>query len=321
MAPGCYLAYLTRLALARQYVNYSNIALKTVAPAGAAADDVPPEIENGEIEARINQEVLRVPECGQCANCTETSKARKLCVKRLQTRKKLVAAETAKIYSENKGKKGKKRKQEKMTQFPNPKKPKISPAPKKKIPKMMKTANGQVKPRVTSQGNKRMAIPDEHFPEFCRRIGATGTGERMKLINQFAEEHPTVSVRQVTLKLGEITTKEMPACVKPSEEQKKQGRAFMFYLRPRFYKYLPPEERPEGWEKYAELDEKAWQSEQAERKRKRAEKGEGNSEFMDSASNISPSVGDGDGDDDDDEGGDETEDEGAERAPKRLKVE
>lgn len=291
-----------------QYVNYSNITLKTAGP----TEDIPPEIENGEIEARINLPVLAVPECGQCRNCTETTKARKLCVKRLEVRKKLVAAETSRIYAESKGKKGKKRKleKEKTPQFPNPKKVKVAPMPKKKIPKMMKTANGQVKPRVTSQGNKRMAIPDDVFPEFCRRIGAQGTGERMKLITQFAEEHPTVSVRQVTLKLGEITTKEMPACVKPSD--KKTGRAFMFYLRPRFYKYLPAEERPDGWEKYAEMDEKAWQSEQEERKRKRglAEKADS---VGDGASNFSPSVAD-------DDDGDETEDEG-EPMTKKLRME
>lgn len=279
--------------------------------AGPADDGIPPEIENGEIEARINLPVLAVPECGQCRNCTATTKARKLCEKRLEVRKKLVAMETSKIYAESKGKKGKKRKleRERTKQFPNPKKPKVAPAPKKKIPKMMKTANGQVKPRVTSQGNKRMAIPDDVFPEFCRRIGAQGTGERMKLITQFAEEHPTVSVRQVTLKLGEITTKEMPACVKPSD--KKTGRAFMFYLRPRFYKYLPPDERPEGWEKYAEMDEKAWQSEQEDRKRKRglADKADSVGE---SASHFSPSVADDDGD--------ETEDEG-EPVNKKLRIE
>mmetsp|Transcript_22103 Transcript_22103/g.22407 ORF Transcript_22103/g.22407 Transcript_22103/m.22407 type:complete len:114 (+) Transcript_22103:2315-2656(+) len=48
---------------------------------------------------------------------------------------------------------------------------------------------------------------------FCRRIGPYGTGERMKLINQFAEEHPETSIRQITIKLGEITCKEPPGCV------------------------------------------------------------------------------------------------------------
>lgn len=234
----------------------------------------------------------------------------------MEVRKKLVAGETEKIYAENKGKQGKKRKADKMIQFPNPKKPKTAPAPKKKIPKMMKTANGQVKPRVTSQGNKRMAIPDEHFPEFCRRIGAHGTGERMKLINQFAEEHPTVSVRQVTLKLGEITTKEMPGCINADDaNERRMGRAFMFYLRPRYYRYLPPEDRPEGWEQYAEMDEKAWQAEQEERKLKKSDKDGDSSERMENASNISPSVGDEDENDED-----ETEEDGA-GAAKRMKIE
>lgn len=315
-----------------QYVNYSNITLKTAAPTLIDGEEIPLELENGDVEARINQAVLRVPECGQCEHCLEKGPVRKLCVKRIEARKQLVEVETKKILAENKGKPGKKRKSETKTLFPNPKKPKSIQAMKKKVPKMMKTAAGQVKLRVTSQGNKRMAIPDEHFPEFCRRIGAGGTGERMKLINQFAEEHPTVSVRQVTLKLGEITTKEMPACVKPPE--KKQGRAFMFYLRPRFYKHLPPEERPEGWEKYAEIDERLWEAEQQSSgngKRKKSSSSSNNtvtsshasvadesitSEKAETASNVSPSV----GDDDDEEDGEETGDEAVEPAVKKLRI-
>lgn len=130
----------------------------------------------------------------------------------------------------------------------------------KKSPKlMMKKANGQLKPRITSNGNKRMSIPDELFPEFCHRIGAHGTGERVNVINQFVEDHPTISIRQVTIKLSEITTRDRPAWI--PEPEKKQGRAFMFYLRPRYYKHLPPHERPEGWEAYAEEDERKWQEE------------------------------------------------------------
>jgi hypothetical protein len=306
-----YVVWLTNLIIfILQYVNYSSITLK-----GTGEDDGPPEIENGEIEARINLGILGVPECGQCSNCTEKTKARKLCEKRLELRKRLIEEETNKIYANGKGKhSGKKRKPDKMTQFPNPKKPKMAPAPKKKIPKMMKTANGEVKARVTSQGNKRMGIPDEHFPEFCRRISAQGTGERMNLINQFAEEHPTVSVRQVTLKLGEITTKDMPGCVTAVEREKKVGRAFMFFLRPRFYKYLPADERPEGWETYAEMDEKAWRDEQEERKRKRgmmenAESVSSDKMEMESPSNRSPtasSVADEEGDETDDDEGETT---------------
>jgi hypothetical protein len=304
-----------------QYVNYSSITLKTT-----AKDDKeePIELENGELEARINLAVLRVPECGQCAKFTEKSQSRKLCEKRMEARKKLIAAEKKliyKVYKEDK-KNGKKRKSE-IPAFHAPKKMKMSTGPKKKVPKMMKKANGQLKPRVTSQGNKRMSIPDDLFPGFCRRIGAKGTGERMKLINQFAEENPTVSVRQVTLRLGEITTKELPGCVEPVEKEKKTGRAFMFYLRPRFYKHLLPEDRPAGWEKYAEEDLRKWQIEQASKPSKKRKKQEERlsissvastttSDKAESVSNASPSVVDDDGD--------ETEDESAEPVAKILKM-
>ena len=212
------------------------------------------------------------------------------------------------------------------------KKPKAGTGSKKKVPKLMKKANGQFKQRVTSQGNKRMSIPDELFPEFCRRISAQGTGERMKLINQFAEDYPTVSVRQVTLRLGEITTKELPECVEPPE--KKAGRAFMFYLRPKFYKFLPEDERPNEWERYAEEDEVRWQMEMSKKRPNVDHQSVGSeraesvtSDRMDSASNISPSIGD-DGNEDEeeddneevDDDGEETEDE-REPVSKRLKME
>ena len=238
-----------------KYVNYSSITLKAGGPTATSIKDgkeggQPAALENGEIEALINKAILKVPECGQCANCIDKGQIRRLCEKRLESRKKLIAAETKRLKElEGKGsdkKKGnKKRKAESNGQTPAPKKMKVSPGlQKKKGPKLMKNANGQLKPRVTSQGNKRMSIPDDLFPEFCRRISAQGTAERMKLINQFAEEHPTISVRQVTLRLNEITTRDMPGCVKAKE--KKNGRALTFYLRPRFYKYLPPEDRPKA---------------------------------------------------------------------------
>jgi hypothetical protein len=49
-------------------------------------------------------------------------------------------------------------------------------------------------------------------------------------------------------------------------KKKKMGRTFMFYLRPCFYKFLAPEDRPKNWEKYAIEDEKLWQLEQEEAK-------------------------------------------------------
>jgi hypothetical protein len=310
-----------------KYVNYSSITLKNVGPAAGAKDAQPVTLENGQVEATINKAVLRVPECGQCGNCTDKGQIRKLCEKRLHERNLLVAAETTRILEiEGKStdkKKSKKHKLESTTSVsPPPKKMKMSPGPKSKGPKLMKKADGQLKPRVTSQGNKRMAIPVELFPDFCGRISAEGTGERMKLINQFADEHPTISVRQVTIRLGEITTRELPACVKPPE--KKNGRAFMFYLRPRFYKYLSADERPEEWEKYAAEDEAKHQEERANRK---------NGIIKDSDENFrASSMGDRDemqsngspvenGGDDYDDDGEETEDEGdQELVPKELKM-
>lgn len=209
--------------------------------------------------------VLRVPECGVCNSCTEKTSRRKLCKDRLDVREKLMGTVFKKVASADpeKSKKSKKRKAE---QSSNPKKGSktssgtAAPSAAKKAPKpLMKKANGLVKARITSNGNKRMAIPDDLLPEFCRRIGAHGTGERLNLINQFVDDYPTVSIRQVTIKMSEVTTKDRPHWI--PEPEKKQGRAFMFYLRPRFYPLLPEEERPEGWEAAAAEDEQKWQEE------------------------------------------------------------
>jgi len=123
-------------------------------------------------------------------------------------------------------------------------------------------ANGKAKATSSQGGSKRMCIPDDLFPGFCRRIGAFGCSERMKLASQFVEEHPAISHRQVTIRLAEITTKDIPACIPKPE--KKLGRSFLFYLRPKFYSFLPPDERPDDWEKYAAEDEILYEKDQAE---------------------------------------------------------
>jgi len=334
-----------------QYVNFSNINLKggtTFTTAGGEYTfEVLPDLESGAIEARINRSILAIPECGRCENCINKGTVRRLCVKRLEERQRLIKNET-KAVLKARGKSTanikpgmitttsavptkpiisssnvKKRKNDvkDIVDIPKTKKTKVSQAPKKKTPKMMMTLSG-MRPRVTSQGNKRMSIPDEAFPDFCRRIGPYGTGERMKLINQFADDHPETSIRQVTLKLGEITCREPPACIDMTGRKPK---AFMFYLRPRYYKYLYPEDRPDDWEKYAAEDDILWEKEQEEKKKgvktkakkvtKAAADGESvSSDRLESASNVSPSV---TGDDDD---GDETEDEGVGSAVKQLKV-
>lgn len=279
-----------------------------------------------EIEAIINPAVLRVPECGKCTSCIDDS-SRKLCERRLEVRNKLIAAETKRLKdSQAKGQKAKKRKHQKSPSKDaksNGSATKKDSGPSKK--KKIKISNdGVVKPRVTSQGNKRMSIPDELFPEFCRRIGAQGTGERMKLINKFAEDYPSISVRQVTMKFGEITTRDVPGCVSPPE--KKSGRAFLFFLRPKFYHELPEDERPEGWEKYAKEDELLWKEEKIAKKKEKAKRDQLVKDMMeDTASKsqisetesrdlISPFPTGGSSVD----GGDETEDE-AEPVQKKIK--
>jgi len=357
-----------------QYVNFSNITLRGVRSDSTAAIEnqfeVLPDLENGVIEARINRAILAIEECGHCENCISKGRGvRKLCMRRLEERKRLIRNAT-KVALKARGKSmanmkagvitaskppalkpqpksaptinvniSKKRKIETKPigegskQPSSKKKSKCSPTSKKKNPNTIETQNGINRPRITSQGNKRMAIPDEAFPDFCRRIGPQGTGERMKLINQFAEEHTETSVRQITIKLGEITCREPPACV---DMTGRKIRPFMFYLRPRYYKYLYPEDRPDDWEIFSEEDDLLWEREQEEmRLNKEKEKlmktkkkpgknpteaVESNdvesisSDRLDNASNVSPSV---DGDDD----GDETEDEeGKEPDVKKIKA-
>lgn len=169
-------------------------------------------------------------------------------------------------------KKSKKRKAESSTPSTSSKKTKKSTSKTSssskggggKSPKnmMIKKSNGQLKARITSNGNKKMSIPDDVFPELCRRISANGTGERVSLINKFCEDYPTISMRQVTLKLSEITTRE------------RVNGKFIFYLRPRFYPLLPEEERPSGWKEAAEEDERKWKEEKLANKAASADKEE-----------------------------------------------
>jgi hypothetical protein len=247
-----------------QYVNYSNITLKAGGPALTGKDEKTGlTVQDGvNIETSINPAVLRVPACKQCPSCLNSNT--KLCLERLKVRNQLVVEETDRLGDSQSKKKTKKRKAGEVSPKKSPIKATSQDTSEKiKKPKklMMKKPDGQLKPRVTSQGNKRMSIPNVLFPDFCRRIGADGTAERMKLINQFVEENPTISARQVTMKLAEICTRDRPACI--SATDRKGGRAFIFYLRPCLYKHLPESERPADWERYAEADQILWDEEQA----------------------------------------------------------
>jgi hypothetical protein len=242
-----------------QYVNYSNITLRPPT-SQLKEENGPAAVKRGvQVEEKINTEILKIPICQVCSACT--SDDGRLCERRLDVRRKLIAAEKAHPLMKDKTK-PQKRKAEHGTKKPDKPAIKSSISTVKKN-KMMRQADGQLKVRVTSQGNKRMSIPDELFPEFCRKISAAGTSSRTSLVNEFIEAHPTISARQVTLRLAEVTTRDRPACVPEAPPEKKKGPKFMFYLRPCFYKYLPEDERPDGWEQYAEVDQKAYDAEQA----------------------------------------------------------
>jgi len=260
-----------------QYVNYSNITLKSCADRDEATGL---SLKDGvNLEAKINAEVLKIPACTVCENCTTSNT--KLCAKRLELRNQLIQEE---VRRHSPKRKAKKRKAEETTPNKTPSGPASASAKStssssnghskpgrssassggQKKQMLMKLSDGQIKPRVTSQGNKRMSIPDELFPEFCRRITAYGIWKRDDFVQEFSADNPTISMRQVSIRLNEITTRDRPACIS-GEPPGKTGRAVTFYLKPRYYRHLPPDERPPGWEKCAAEDEALWAREQEER--------------------------------------------------------
>ena len=295
-----------------QYVNYSSITLKAGGPNSKDGGHlIVMKGANGEdIEGRINRAILKVPECGLCASCTDC-RSRRLCEERLKVRNELLATETEEMETEiKKGKGGgsKKRKLETASpKFGGKTSPKPFWSSTKKVSSGLKK-----KPRVTSQGNKRMSIPMEIFPEFCRRIGATGTAQRMKLINKFVEDYPDISVRQVTMRFTDITTKDCPPGITPPE--KKSGRAFQFYLRPKFYAYLTADDKkPENWEKLMADDEILFVKEQEQKKLDQNSKAQQMKDMISETASVKSATSDA-GDVSEvamaaDEDGDETEDE------------
>eukprot|EP00957_Ditylum_brightwellii_P104635 7973265-Ditylum_brightwellii.AAC.1 len=132
-----------------------------------------------------------------------------------------------------------------------------------------------------------MEVSDDILPELCRRIGARGTNKRMKVINEFVKDHPETSLRQVTMKFSNITTKTLPACVPPPE--KHAGRAFCFFLRPRYYHLLPEDERPDEWKKYAKEDEVVWKEECKTKAKDKAKKEQKIKDMMEDASKLQAS--------------------------------
>ena len=245
------------------------------------------DVEKGVlIESKINPLILQIPVCNNCKNCLEPGITRKLCVKRMRARVRLVKEALADPTLVDKANAKRKlaategvKEKDGGTKLPYTGKKK-GPKPKQKeTPDSLKESNkftSKKSPtfggRSNSLGNKRMSVPEDLVPELCRRIGAHGTNKRMQVITDFARDHPTTSVRQVTFKFSEVVTRVIPACAGAPE--KRFGRAVSFYLRPRFYHYLPVEDRPKNWEKYAKEDELAWKEEcQALAKIKKSKEG------------------------------------------------
>ena len=128
-----------------------------------------------------------------------------------------------------------------------------------------KRGPGKAPGRGPGKGSVPMTIPDSLLPEYCRMISAEGTDARMDVINNFAQAHSQVSIRQSTIKFVELTTKDRPVCMGEIKKEDRKGmgkgRKVKFYLRPRFYHMLLEDDRPEGWEEAAKQDELLWQEE------------------------------------------------------------
>jgi len=264
---GCKeLAEITRQSILRgdQYVNYSHITLRA-GGSHITAEGTLTDVDGYDLEAFVNKEVLAVKECGECLPCRDR-KIRTLCTKRLEMRNKMIVKYNTLLKDSSKRKNSGKAKvagnNKKDKQYwPRKRSREESISDKSGKGGSSTTFKKKISPPGNPLGNKRMSVPDELLPDFCKRISAHGTRKRMQTINDFVKDHPSVSIRQVTFKFAEITTKTLPGCIPKPEKTKGKGRAFTFFLRPRFYHLLPEDERPNDWEQYAKEDEILWKEE------------------------------------------------------------
>lgn len=267
-----------------QYVNYSNITLKSggqhITENGAYTD-----LDGVDMEAYVNKAVLSVPECGECKFCVDR-KTRKLCVKRLKVREEKIKE------FDKKNREWVSNGSHRTRTLEKDKDANSQYWPKKRASDSlsMKSGNGKdssttvfkkkISPPGNPLGNKKMSVPEELLPELCRRVSANGTRKRMQVIQDFSKDNPSVSIRQVTFKFSDITTRDRPGCIEEVEKPKGKGRAFIFYLRPKFYPLLPEDERPENWEKYSKEDEVLYEEESRKSKEEQAKKARSMKEMM-----------------------------------------
>jgi hypothetical protein len=244
-----------------QYVNYSHITLKAgglhITKDGAMSD-----LDGIDMEAYVNKSVLSIPECGDCKSCRD-GKVKKLCIKRLEVRNKMLVEFNMKMkewvstckHDSNLMKNSMKDKKDRLYWPRKRSREESLDRTSTNGTASAKKSKKKISPPGNPLGNKRMSVPEELLPEFCKRIGVNGTSKRMQTIEEFVRDYPTVSIRQVTFKFAELTTRDLPGCVDKPEKPKGKGRAFTFFLRPRFYHHLPEEDRPTSWETFAKEDE------------------------------------------------------------------
>mmetsp|Transcript_31886 Transcript_31886/g.66859 ORF Transcript_31886/g.66859 Transcript_31886/m.66859 type:complete len:1528 (-) Transcript_31886:307-4890(-) len=258
---GCkVLAEETKEAILRgdQYVNYSHITLRGGGP--RAALNKSGKGYGVDLEASINKAVLTIPECGECKFCIDPN-TRKICVKRRDVRRDLIEEEMIRVPVQQPVDHEAKQAKPSSNSY-KPVKERKKPGRKKGWNKAIESSPGYKKTKGASKGSIPMSLPEELLPEFCRRISANGTNQRMEVINGFTKDHPQTSARQATIKFTELTTKDRPSCIPPPPKKVGKGRSITFYVRPRYYHMLSEDERPTGWEEEAEADESLWQEEQ-----------------------------------------------------------
>mmetsp|Transcript_17420 Transcript_17420/g.37613 ORF Transcript_17420/g.37613 Transcript_17420/m.37613 type:complete len:1527 (-) Transcript_17420:110-4690(-) len=240
-----------------QYVNYSHITLKAGGP--RAGLNKSGKGYGVDLESRINAAVLAIPECGECKFCLDPN-SRKICLKRRDVRRELIEEEMIRVPVHQPTDAATKAAKPSSSTY-KPVKERKKPGRKKGWNKAIEASPGYKKPKGASKGSIPMSLPERLLPEFCSRITANGTNQRMEVINGFTKDHPETSARQATIKFADLTTKDRPSCVPPPGKKVGKGRSVTFYVRPRFYHMLPEEERPTGWEEAAQADELLWQEE------------------------------------------------------------
>lgn len=199
---------------------------------------------------------------------------RKMCAKRREVRRDLIEEEMIRVPTHKLTDAEIKEAAAKApTSIYKPVKERKKPGRKKGWNKAMEASPDykKLKAKGASKGSIPMSLPDRLLPEFCKRISANGTNHRMEVINGFTKDHPETSARQATIKFNDLTMKDRPSCIPPPGKKIGKGRSVMFYLRPRFYHMLREEERPDGWEEAARVDELLWQEEQEVKAKSKAE--------------------------------------------------